>query len=66
MKKLISLFFLIPFISFSQINLEIISDDINCDSLDNISLVPFFSTHISSNKYDNTTNNCSKTMCSVI
>tara|TARA_B100000965_G_scaffold107777_1_gene89015 strand:- start:2669 stop:4039 length:1371 start_codon:yes stop_codon:yes gene_type:complete len=56
MKKLISLFFLIPFFSFSQSNFEIITDDINYDSLDRNSIVPFLGTHISSNQYDNSTN----------
>jgi len=56
MKKLISLFFLIPFFSFSQTNSDLITDDIVCDSLDRISIIPFIATHISSNQNDNTTN----------
>ena len=56
MKKLISLFFLIPFFSFSQTNSDLITDDIVCDSLDRILITPFLATHISSNQNDNTTN----------
>ena len=56
MKKLISLFFLIPFFSFSQTNFDLITFDIYCDSLKNISFTPFLASHISSNQNDNTTN----------
>ena len=56
MKKLISLFFLIPFFSFSQTNFDIITNDIDCDSLDRISITPFIASHISLNQNDNTTN----------
>ena len=56
MKKLISLFILIPFFSFSQTNSDLITEDIVCDSLDRISITPFLATHISSNQNDNTTN----------
>ena len=56
MKKLFSLFFLIPFFSFSQTNFDIITDDIDCDSLDRIFITPLLATHISSNQHDNTTN----------
>ena len=56
MKRLISLFFLIPFFSFSQTNSDLITEDIVCDSLDRISITPFLATHISSNRNDKTTN----------
>ena len=56
MKKLISLFFLIPFFSFSQTNFENITDEINCDSIERISITPFLATHFSSNQNDNATN----------
>ena len=56
MKRLISLFFLVPFFSFSQTNFDLITDDIYCDSLDRISITPFLATHLSSNQNDNTTN----------
>ena len=56
MKRLISLFFLIPFFSFSQTISDLITDDIVCDSLDRILITPFLATHISSNQNDNTTN----------
>ena len=56
MQRLISLFFLIPFFSFSQTNSDLITDDIYCDSNDRISITPFLATHISSNQNYNTTN----------
>ena len=56
MKRLISLFFLIPFFSFSQTNSDLITDNIVCDSLDRILIIPFLATHISSNQNDNNTN----------
>ena len=55
MKRLISIFFLIPFFSFSQTNSDLITEDIVCDSLDRIIITPFIATHISSNQNDNTT-----------
>ena len=51
MKRLISLVFIIPLFSFSQPKIEIISDD--SDSLNMISFVPFFVSHISSNQSKN-------------
>jgi len=56
MKKLFSLFFLVPFFSFSQTNFDKITNDIDCNLFDKIFITPFINSHISSNQNDNTTN----------
>ena len=54
MKRLISLFLLIPFFSFSQPIIEIGFD--NNDSLKQVTIVPFLSSHYALNTNENTNN----------